>query len=222
MVLIYYLGIVTACYLIGSIPFGYIIVKVNTKRDLREIQSGRTGGTNAMRAAGFWAGLATAAFDFIKGTSAVWIVKGIFPEVFWLHVLSGLATILGHNYSIFLIDRTENGRLILHGGAGGATTIGVAFAYWAPAAIITIPISGLILFGLGYASIATMSIPIILFVIFSVRAGMGLSSWAYVFYTLFSEMILLWALRPNIKRLINGSERIVGWRARKKDNFNST
>lgn len=216
MTMIYIWGIITAGYLIGSIPFGYLIVKLNKKRDLREIQSGRTGGTNVMRAAGLWAGLATAALDFIKGASAVWLGKIYFPEIFWLHVLTGLATILGHNYSIFLMDRNENGRIKLHGGAGGATTTGVSFAFWPPAAIISIPIGGLILFGLGYASIATMSIPIILLAIFIIRAWMGLSPWPYVYYGLLSEIILIWALRPNIKRLINGSERIVGWRARKK------
>ena len=44
-------------YLLGSIPFGLILVRLKTGQDIRGIQSGRTGGTNAMRAAGFWVGL---------------------------------------------------------------------------------------------------------------------------------------------------------------------
>ena len=48
------IGVIFLAYLIGSIPFGLIIVKLTTGKDIRSVASGRTGGTNAMRAAGFW------------------------------------------------------------------------------------------------------------------------------------------------------------------------
>ncbi|MCB0120106.1 MAG: glycerol-3-phosphate acyltransferase, partial [Anaerolineales bacterium] len=51
---------VALAYVIGSVPIGLLIVKIVTGKDIRQIESGRTGGTNAMRAAGFWAGFATA------------------------------------------------------------------------------------------------------------------------------------------------------------------
>jgi glycerol-3-phosphate acyltransferase PlsY len=60
-------GVLIASYLIGSIPMGLISVKVMTGKDIRDIQSGRTGGTNAMRAAGFGVGLFTAIADIAKG-----------------------------------------------------------------------------------------------------------------------------------------------------------
>jgi len=45
---------------------------------------------------------------------------------------------------------------------------------------------------------------------------MGVSPWQYILYGVFAEIILLWALRPNIRRLLNGTERLIGWRARRK------
>ncbi len=69
------LGMATvfAGYLIGSIPFGMLIVKSKTGKDIRQVESGRTGGTNAVRAAGFWAGLLTAILDIAKGAASVWL-----------------------------------------------------------------------------------------------------------------------------------------------------
>ena len=94
-------------YVFGSIPFGLLIVKLQTGKDIREVESGRTGGTNAMRAAGFWAGFATAMLDILKGAGAVLVAKWITPAE-WVHVVTPLAAILGHNHSIFLIERDEN------------------------------------------------------------------------------------------------------------------
>lgn len=92
---------VFAGYLIGSIPFGMLIVKSKTGKDIRQVESGRTGGTNAVRAAGFWAGLLTAILDISKGAAAVWLAQVIVPTNNWIHVLAPLAAIIGHNYSIF-------------------------------------------------------------------------------------------------------------------------
>ena len=215
MTTIVYCGIVFTGYLIGSIPFGYLIVRIFTKKDLRQIQSGRTGGTNAMRAAGVWAGAATAVFDFLKGASAVWLAQIIVPQNPWLYISTAIATILGHNYSIFLIERNKKRKIRFRGGAGGATTAGSALAFWPPVVLILIPIAVLILFGIGYASVATMSVPILIILIFTIRASIGISPWAYVVWGLVAELILIWALRPNIKRLFNGTERLVGWRVKK-------
>ena len=74
------IGVLLLAYLIGSFPFGWLIVKLKTGKDIRVIESGRTGGTNAMRAAGFWAGLLTAIMDILKGAAAVWIAKAILPR----------------------------------------------------------------------------------------------------------------------------------------------
>src|SRR5512136_461683 len=126
-------GILLAAYLFGSIPFGLIVVKLMTGKDIRTIASGRTGGTNAMRAAGPWAGILTAILDIFKAAATVWLARA-FSSNLWIHALAPIAAILGHNHSIFLLERGPEGRLHLRGGAGGAAAGGGAFGLWPPAA----------------------------------------------------------------------------------------
>ncbi|MEN8173482.1 MAG: glycerol-3-phosphate acyltransferase, partial [Chloroflexota bacterium] len=197
MTILSVLGILTASYLIGSIPMGLISVKVMTGKDIRDIQSGRTGGTNAMRAAGFGVGLFTAITDIAKGAASVWLAR-YFSGNHWVEILAPTMAILGHNYSIYLISRDENGRIKWHGGAGGAPSLGGAVGFWWPSFFILVPVGALILFGIGYASVTTMSLPIIASIIFAYRAWLGYSPWHYVLYGLLAEVLLIWALRPNL------------------------
>jgi glycerol-3-phosphate acyltransferase PlsY len=207
--------VIVLSYLIGSIPFGWIVVWLFARKDVRQVASGRTGGTNAMRAAGFGAGLLTAILDILKGASTVWLARAVTDNP-WIHILAPLAAILGHNYSIFLLERTENGRIRLRGGAGGAPCAGGAFGLWPWSLAIIIPLGFVIFFGVGYASVTTMSVALIAILIFLVRAWLGLAPWQYVLYGLLAEGLLLWALRPNLQALREGRERFHGWRPWKK------
>ncbi|MEZ0396047.1 MAG: glycerol-3-phosphate acyltransferase [Anaerolineales bacterium] len=205
-------GLLMAAYLFGSIPFGLLIVKLVTGKDIRQVESGRTGGTNAMRAAGFGAGLFTAILDIFKAASTVWLARAVTTNP-WIHALAPVAAIVGHNYSIFLAERGPDGRLRLRGGAGGAAAFGGAVGLWPPAALIMFPLGFLIWFGVGYASVTTLSIGLMAMLIFGIRAALGLSPWANVLYGGLAELLLLWALRPNLKRLREGTERMHGLRA---------
>jgi len=202
-------------YSIGSIPIGLFTVKLATGKDVRHIESGRTGGTNAMRAAGLWVGLLTTLLDIAKGVIAVWIARTLAPGNIWIEILAPTINIIGHNYSIYLVKRDENGRIRWQGGAGGAPAVGGAIGYWPPIILILVPLGALVIFGIGYASVASFSLPIIAAIIFAIRAWQGLSPWQYIIYCLLAEILVLWSLRPNLKRLINGTERVVGWRARR-------
>ncbi len=216
------LGTVIAGYLIGSIPFGLLIVKIKTGKDIRQVESGRTGGTNAVRAAGFGAGLLTAILDILKGTASVWIAQGLLPDVHLFHVLAPIGAILGHNYSLFLIDRDANGKLRFHGGAGGAPALGGAVGLWPWMFPIVFGAGALVWFTLGIASVTTMAIGLIVIIVFAIRIALGLQQSVDVWYGIIAELLLLWALRPNIKKLFAGQERVVkfslnGWlRARKE------
>ena len=203
-----------AAYLLGAIPVGLLMVRVIRRKDITQWYSGRTGGTNVMRVAGVWAGLATAIADVLKAASAVWLARAITGEP-WIEALAGALAIVGHNYSIFLLYR-ENGKIRLKGGAGGACSFGGAMGLWPPAALIILPLVGAIYYGIGYASVATISVSFMAGIIFTIRAALGLGPWAYVGYAIMAELIVIWALRPNIARLLKGDERLVGWRARKK------
>ncbi len=211
------LAVLVIAYLLGSIPFGWLIVKVTTGRDVRQIESGRTGGTNVMRAAGFLAGFFTGVLDILKGAASVWIARALVPVDFplytWVEVAAPLLAILGHNYSIYLIERHKStGKMKLRGGAGGATCLGGAIGLWPPAGLIIFPLGLLVYVLVGYASLTTMSVALFAAIIFIVKAIQGALPWEYILFGLVAEIMLVWALRPNIERLRQGNERMHGLR----------
>jgi len=209
-------------YILGSIPFGLLIVRLKTGKDLRTVESGRTGGTNAARAAGLSAGMLTAILDILKGALAVWVAKAIDPTNNVLHILAPIGAILGHNYSLFMMERKEGGKLKFRGGAGGAPALGGAMGLWLPMFPIVFGMGALIWFTLGIASVTTMAIGLVVIIIFAIRASLGLQAQTDIWYGVIAELLLIWALRPNIKKLLAGNERVVnmslnGWlRARKQ------
>ena len=215
-------GTVIIGYLIGSIPFGLLIVKIKTGKDIRQVESGRTGGTNAVRAAGFGAGLLTAILDILKGAVSVWLAQWLMPDEHLFHVLAPIGAILGHNYSIFLISRDAEGKPRFHGGAGGAPALGGAVGLWPWMFPIVFGAGALVWFTLGIASVTTMAIGLIVIVVFAIRIALGYQEPIDIWYGIIAELLLLWALRPNIKKLFAGQERVVkfslnGWlRARKE------
>lgn len=216
------IGVVILGYILGSIPSGLIIVKMKTGKDVRTVESGRTGGTNVVRAAGLGPGLLTAFFDIVKGAVSVWVAQAILPENPLVHILTPLAAILGHNYSLFLIQREENGKLRFHGGAGGAPALGGAMGLWLPMFPIVLAAGALIWFTVGIASLTTMAIGLVVTVVFAIYSAQGLLEPVNIWYGVIAELFLIWALRPNIKKLLAGKERVVkfslnGWlRARKE------
>lgn len=209
------LAAVVGAYLLGSIPVGLIVVWVAKKKDLRLEHSGRTGGTNAMRVAGFWAGIITAIGDGAKALLAVLLARAITGGNAWVEAAAGVLAVFGHNYSIFLIEQVSK-KIRLRGGAGGGSMIGAATAMWPPIAAIVIPVGLFLLVGVGYASVSTMTAGLLVTIIFLVRAVNEQGPWAYVVFGILVEALLIWSLRPNIDRLKNGTERLIGWRARKK------
>jgi len=200
--------IVLAAYVIGSIPMGLVIVRAISGQDVRQVGSGRTGGTNAMRAAGLSAGVLTALLDALKAASSVWLAKWLMQgdAEAGAMVLAGLAAILGHNYSVFLKFK---------GGAGGAPCVGAAMAIWPWSVLIVVPLGILVLFGIGYASVATLSVAVVITALFAYRTYFQQAPAEFILYGVGAFILLGWALRPNIRRLLRGEERIIGWRAKR-------
>jgi glycerol-3-phosphate acyltransferase PlsY len=210
------IGLILLAYLFGAIPFGFLLVRIVTGQDVRDIESGRTGGTNAMRAGGFSIGLATSILDILKSAGMVSLAKYLMPAGYWLHVLTGLVTVIGHNYSIFLLRKDPAGKLKIGGGAGGTPAVGAMVGLWWPNILILMPAGYLIVMVIGYASLATMSLPLLGSMIFLIRFLVYDQPWIYILSGLLSEIFIIWALRPNIKRLLAGTERIVGFRAKNR------
>lgn len=200
-------------YLIGSIPMGYLIIRLMRGEDIRNHGSGRTGGTNAFRAGGPIAGVLTAVGDALKGYGAVMLARLVIgPEVLATTVgtvaavLAGLAAVIGHNWSVYLGFK---------GGAGTAPNIGAAIAFWPIAGLYLAPMVPLGLYLIGYASVTSLVIAGMVLVTFVVRAVLQADpNWWYVGYAAAAAVAVVWALRPNIERLRAGTERMVGLRAR--------
>jgi acyl phosphate:glycerol-3-phosphate acyltransferase len=195
-------------YLFGSIPFGFIIIGVLRERDITEEGSGRTGGTNALRAGGFGAATLTVIGDLLKGLAGVTLARIVFAGNLWAEVLAGWGVILGHNASIYLAFR---------GGAGTAPNMGVAAGLWFPSLIFTLPFFPIGMFVIRIASLTSLAAGLAIVVIFAVRALFGHGPWEYVAYGLGALFLVGYALRPNIQRLLNGTESWVDLRAREKE-----
>jgi len=105
-------------YLLGSIPFGYLITKISTKKNILEIGWRKTSGSNVFKNVGKWQGILTGIFDILKGYLAIFLAKsfGFSPLV---QILSGAVAVVGHNWSIFLK---------FAGGRGIGTFIGAFLA----------------------------------------------------------------------------------------------
>jgi len=88
-------------YFLGSIPFGYLITKLSTGKNVLKVGWRKTSGSNVFRNIGFWQGLLTGIFDVGKGSLAVWLAQnsGLSLQT---QILAGVAAVIGHNWSIFL------------------------------------------------------------------------------------------------------------------------
>ena len=122
-------AVVSLAYLLGSIPFGYLLVRLSVGGDVRETGSGGTGATNVTRRAGKGVGVLTLLLDFLKGSAAVLVagaVLGAGEGAQWWACAAGGAAVLGHVFPVWLRFR---------GGKGVATGLGV-FILLAPLATL--------------------------------------------------------------------------------------
>lgn len=199
-----------AGYLVGSIPFGFLIVKAVKGVDLRTVGSGRTGGTNAYRAAGFAAGAATAILDTIKGLLCVLAIRALGAgeqTAGWAEALAGIGVVLGHNASLFLGFK---------GGAGGATAVGTSLAYLPLAGILSMITGLFFLMVVGYPFMASIVAALTAGIALTLAAAAGQVPLAYAGFGWGIVVLIVWALRPNIARYRAGGERRVGVFARKE------
>jgi acyl phosphate:glycerol-3-phosphate acyltransferase len=205
-------------YLIGSIPFGWVVIKLLKGQDIRTFGSGRTGGTNAWRAGGAFAGILTTLLDVFKVTGSVYLAGFITGGDPWAIALTGVSATLGHNYSFFLMKRVpgEDGKLHFQfdGGAGGSSAVGAAFGIWPASLLFILPVSLILWFIVGYASVATFSVGIMAIVAFSINAIFWGGPPEYIVFGILTSILQIIALQPNFKRLREGTEKVVSFSVR--------
>jgi acyl phosphate:glycerol-3-phosphate acyltransferase len=185
-------------YFLGSIPFGYLLVRATGGGDIRFIGSGNIGATNVARASGWSVGIATLLLDAAKGFFAVWITERFSGGNIRFMMFAGLAAILGHIFPVWL--RFE-------GGKGVATALGVFLAICWPAAAAAVFLFLLVALFWRYVSLASISaaaaLPILVYVLYAPRHAPPTAVSAS---TLLAAVIVIVKHRDNIERLLAGTE----------------
>jgi len=191
--------VIVSSYLLGSIPVGMLIVRATTGKDIREVGSGRTGGTNVLRAAGPKVALLTVLADIAKGLLAVLLARAVVGTPI-VEALAGLSAVVGHDYSIFIGFK---------GGAGTMTTIGGAVGLCPWNSVVTAVVGIPVVIVTRQASVGSITVALLIPITFALCAWLGDAPWAYLIHGLGTAALTLWSLRPNIKRLLEGTERQV-------------
>ncbi|MES1241657.1 MAG: glycerol-3-phosphate 1-O-acyltransferase PlsY [Acidobacteriota bacterium] len=197
-------GIVVLAYLIGSIPFSFLIVKLVAHKDVRRVGSGNVGATNAMRAAGKAAGVAALLLDVAKGVAAVLLARrlGATPGVVGAAAVAG---VLGHCYPVWLGFR---------GGKGVATSAGAMGALAPPAMALTLIAFLVIVSWKRYVSLGSIVAAALfpLFIYASQRLGWEDPDPRLLLAGVLIGLIVVVKHRSNLERLRQGVEPRLGER----------
>jgi glycerol-3-phosphate acyltransferase PlsY len=199
----------------GSIPFGYLIVRATQGADVRETGSGGTGATNVSRRAGKTAGLVTLLLDALKGATAVGIAKVIlglpvfgedalvassFENAYWWVAAAAVAAILGHIFPVWLRFR---------GGKGVATGVGVFLMLTPLAVAFAGLIFVLVVWRTRYVSVGSIlaAVAVPLFMLLRNVLVQPVDPVAPIMTAAMAgAMLIVFAHRENIRRLISGTE----------------
>lgn len=190
-------------YLLGSIPFGYLLVKWTSGRDVRSVGSGNIGATNVVRAAGRLAGVATLALDIAKGYVAVWIagrLTGLSP---WWMSAAALAVMAGHAFPVFLRFK---------GGKAVASCVG-AFACLTPGPLAALlPVFIVVVAVTRYISLGS--------IVSAACLPLGVWLLAHPPLPVFAASVaagafIIWRHKSNIERLRAGTEHVFSFGGRR-------
>ncbi|HKO19875.1 MAG TPA: glycerol-3-phosphate 1-O-acyltransferase PlsY [Acidobacteriaceae bacterium] len=192
---------IAIAYLLGSIPFGYVLVRVFRNEDIRAKGSGNIGATNVLRSGAKGLGFATLLLDMLKGLAAVLIARRIGSGNYDVEIVAAVAAVLGHVFPVWLR---------LRGGKGVATALGVFLALTWPSAL-----GGLLVFIVVFAIsryvslgsiVAALALPLLAF--YFVRPWTATMTFGF----LFLPALVIAKHHANIGRLLNGTENRFGRR----------
>lgn len=188
-----------AAYLLGSVPFAIVLVRLFRGVDVRTQGSGNAGATNVLRTAGKALAVGTMVLDVGKGVAAVFLMKAVTLDARWLGA-AAVAAVLGHVFPVWFSFR---------GGKGVATAIG-SFAVLAPGAVLAVVVAFvLVVAATRYVSLGSITAACLLPL--AMRALLQAPD-AEVVAAVATTLLLLVSHRSNIKRLLGGTERRLGRR----------
>ena len=201
-------------YLIGSIPFGYIIGKIFHHQDIRKGGSGNIGATNALRLYGALSGIAVLILDFLKGFIVAWLLYKVVPDKFgyligdkplnaFIFNLPALMVILGHMYSVFLGFK---------GGKGVSTALGV-FIYIATIPMLLSLVVFLIVVAITrYVSLGSIVTAFSFFIIDFLWNILVIKDYTFPWFQLTVVLLIIYKHYPNILRLLEHQESKLSFR----------
>jgi glycerol-3-phosphate acyltransferase PlsY len=196
-------------YAIGSVQVGLIVGRVTRGVDVRDFGSGVTGATNVIRTSGWKAGVVVILADIGKGVAAVYIGLGLahlagmepHDDRAWVAAAGGFAAVCGHIWPVWSGFR---------GGRAVATGFGGALAMNPLASLALIPVAALVVGSVRIMSVMSITMAPLLAVVFVVLAAMDISPWAYAAYAVATSALIVYKHRPNIERLLAGTEPKIG------------
>ena len=195
-------------YLLGSVSVGVLATAVYGV-DIRQVGSGRTGATNAWRAAGLKAAIPTVLGDALKGVAAVLLIRygatAFLPGAGEITVaaaasLAGAGAVVGHNWSLFLGFK---------GGAGGITTAATIVAISPLIGAVVCLVGLLLIWWSRMASIGTYSVSVSSLAGALVFAFTGQTPWPYVIFGVIAYLAVTISLRRNRQAIKDGEERVI-------------
>ena len=193
--MIHWLPILAVAYLLGSIPFGYLLVRFFLKQDIRHVGSGNIGATNVARSGAKGLGILTLLLDCLKGLVAVLIARHFGGGNLDLAALAAVAAILGHIFPIWLRFK---------GGKGIATALGVFLALSWPTALCALAVFTIVTLASKYVSLGSIlgaaALPMFMMYFQSYRSPTFISS------TIFISLLCIMKHKANIARLKSGTE----------------
>ena len=192
---------IPVAYLLGSIPFGYLLVRFVRHEDIRATGSGNIGATNVLRSGAKGLGIATLLLDLGKAFLAVEIAKLLAPGNFDLTTITAVAAVIGHCYPLWLRFK---------GGKGVASALGVFLALTWPSALCILAVFILIVVLTRYVSLASIiaaaSLPFFAFYFVPQRTPIAITGF------LFITSLIIVKHHQNIRRLLAGTENRFGSR----------
>jgi glycerol-3-phosphate acyltransferase PlsY len=189
-------------YLLGSLPIGVIVARLTGGTDPRTVGSGRTGGTNVLRAMGPGRAVLVAALDVAKGALAILVARAAGADE-PVQALAGLAAVLGAWKSVFLR---------FGGGRGVGTGVGGMLVVSPAIVAISAPVFAILVGVTGYVSLGSLLATAVgaLLAILAVVTGSLDPGW--LLYVLPGLAVVWLAHADNIRRLLDGTERKIDWR----------
>ena len=200
LILTQFLLVIPLCYILGSVPWGYLITRASSGVDIRQVGSGSIGTTNVLRTSGPKLAILVFLLDIGKGFLAIFLAKAASSEIS-LEVTAGLLVLIGHNWPVF--TGFKGGRGIAPGAACALIMVPWAFAFG-------ITIFAILVFLYRYVSLGSLVGITAIFIFLSIEILVTDTSPGYLIFVGVADLMIFWQHRGNLKRLIAGTEHKLG------------